>query len=68
MEYLAGFYVVLGFLIIVFKSEFLKNGFNKVMGRKTNFGKLDQYYTPNKMVLQKIPVIVKKDHPFGKNY
>lgn len=64
MEYLAGFYIVLGFLIIIFKSEFLQNNvYRPLISHFRNFGtsvkkvEIKPAFEPTKkLALQKVPV------------
>jgi hypothetical protein len=63
MEILAGFYIIVGFAIIFFKSEFIKKHIftpiekgNKNLRNTIEKMKLPVYPSPDRLILQKVPV------------
>jgi hypothetical protein len=63
MDYLAGFYIIVGFVIIFYKSSFLKNYiYEPLNGGRRNLKKAlkdmqgNSYPEVGNMTLQKIPV------------
>jgi hypothetical protein len=63
MEILAGFYIIVGFVIIFFKSEFLKRHIytpiekgNKNLRNTIEKAKLPVYPSTGRLILQKVPV------------